>query len=300
MKAGNALLMLMVGVAQAMFQPEAICDITQQTTCYGTLGQTMFLQLSKNIKGMDVNLHHNSKKILILRKKPMPTFLKSGLEERCQFNPENGTLRIRPVLRDDSGLYTVKIFDENGKNRGEHTAQLTIEAPVGTPLLNHLCDDQNRTVNCSSSGDSVQYSWSLDGSTMWDARRSTDRQTLQLFGNMTGKLTCSVKNSVSSGNATVLLESCHDAQTVTVTDSSDRTVFVTTRLPSSIGDVIIEEEGGMHWIYYVIIAVSAMLLISLTVTIYLCRKRRTTQTAEQGWSADLDYRADGTENNYSE
>ncbi|KAG5270424.1 hypothetical protein AALO_G00192460 [Alosa alosa] len=292
MKAGKALLMLMVGVAQAMFQPETICDITQKTTCYGTLGQTMYMQLSKNIKGMAVTLYHNNVKILIFRSRKNKTTLHGSCqvlekEERCQFIHENGTLSIRSVLRNDSGPYRVELHNEHdGKRMGGHEAQLTIEAPVGTPVLTHLCDDPYRTVNCSSSGDSVQYSWSLDGKTLEDIRK-----TLQLTGNVTGKLTCTIKNNVSSRNATVLLEPCHDTQTVTVTDSSNRTEPVTSSPPFSISDVII--EGEMHWIYYVIIAVSAMLLISLTVTIYLCRKRRTTQTAGQSrdgvqiWTSEL-------------
>ena len=64
-----------------------------------------------------------------------------------------------------------------------------------------------RRVRCSSNGDSPQYSWSLDGRPLSEAVAdlSADNQTLLLSRNVTGELTCSVSNHVSSTNTSVLL-----------------------------------------------------------------------------------------------
>ena len=68
-----------------------------------------------------------------------------------------------------------------------------------------------KRVRCSSNGDSPQYSWSLDGRPLSeaDADLSADNQTLLFSGNVTGELTCSVSNRVSSTNiSALLLDAC--------------------------------------------------------------------------------------------
>lgn len=65
-----------------------------------------------------------------------------------------------------------------------------------------------RRVRCSSSGDSPQYSWFLDGRGLskTDADFMPDNQTLLLT--VTGELTCSVRNHVSNAHTSVLLVEC--------------------------------------------------------------------------------------------
>ena len=81
-------------------------------------------------------------------------------------------------------------------------------APVSDVDLSISCSaNGERRVRCSSNGDSPQYSWSLDGRPLSeaDADLSADNQTLLLSGNVTGELTCSVSNHISSTNTSVLL-----------------------------------------------------------------------------------------------
>ena len=75
------------------------------------------------------------------------------------------------------------------------------------PVLTQHCSDWIRAVNCSSNGDSPQYSWSLDGRPLSeaDADLSADNQTLLLSRNVTGELACSVLNHVSSTHTSALL-----------------------------------------------------------------------------------------------
>ena len=64
-----------------------------------------------------------------------------------------------------------------------------------------------KRVRCSSNGDSPQYSWYLDGRPLSGAVAdlSADNQTLLLSRNVTGELTCSISNHVSSSNTSALL-----------------------------------------------------------------------------------------------
>ncbi|XP_031424793.1 carcinoembryonic antigen-related cell adhesion molecule 2-like isoform X2 [Clupea harengus] len=272
-----------------MFQVETICSVRRETPCYRTLGHTVHLQLTTSTSGYALNLDHNDQRIFRFRKSQV-TFLKDSVKDRWQFSPENGTLRIGPAERNDSGLYKAESFDQStGKSIGGSTVQLTIEAPVDKPVLTQHCSDWIRAVNCSSNGDSPQYIWSLNGRPLSeaDADLRADNQTLRLSRNVTGELTCSVSNHVSSNKNSVLLHPCHDTQTVATTHRTDSVTNTTT--PSrSVADVIIVDVEEHWWIYYVIIPVSLGLLISLAVTICVCRKKKTHRTVNgtNMWSSN--------------
>ena len=85
-------------------------------------------------------------------------------------------------------------------------------APVSDVDLSISCLANGEwRLRCSSNGDSPQYSWYLDGRPLSeaDADLSADNQTLLLSRNVTGELTCSVSNRVSSTNiSALLLDAC--------------------------------------------------------------------------------------------
>ena len=108
---------------------ETICSVGQDTPCYRTLGQTVNLQLTTSTSGYELILHHNNQRIFTFRKSKV-IFHESSIKDRWQFSPENGTLRISPAERNDSGLYKAESFDQNGKSIGIPTVQLTIEGKI--------------------------------------------------------------------------------------------------------------------------------------------------------------------------
>ena len=81
-------------------------------------------------------------------------------------------------------------------------------APVSDVDLSISCSANGEwRLRCSSNGHSPQYSWYLDGRPLSeaDADLSADNQTLLLSRNVTGELTCSISNHISSKNTSVLL-----------------------------------------------------------------------------------------------
>ncbi|KAG5270204.1 hypothetical protein AALO_G00189950 [Alosa alosa] len=102
-------------------------------------------------------------------------------------------LHVNPAERRDAGTYRVEITEEaTGKTVGDHTVQLIIEAPVSDVDLSISCSaNGERSVRCSSNGDSPQFSWSLDGRPLCEADvdLSSDNQTLLMRGDVTGQLT---------------------------------------------------------------------------------------------------------------
>ncbi|XP_041916859.1 hepatocyte cell adhesion molecule-like isoform X2 [Alosa sapidissima] len=194
--------------------------------CYGALGGPVYLQLMRDTTGHRLNVHYEGAPVVRLKGSTAvfyeefntPSFL-----QRWQFVPDNGTMIINPAESRDAGTYRVVTTNEtSGRLVGQHTVQLTIEAPVSDVDLSISCSSANgeRSVRCSSNGDSPQFSWSLDGRPLGEADLSSDNQTLLLRGDVTGQLTCSVRNHVSSTHTTRLMELCsanHNLPSVSVT-----------------------------------------------------------------------------------
>ncbi|XP_031425678.1 hepatocyte cell adhesion molecule-like [Clupea harengus] len=203
------LLLLLAGASKGL---DSTCNATQDATCYGALGGPVYLQLTRDTTGYELKLFSGDKNIFTSKSSKTVfynEFNTPSFRQRWQFVPDNGTLIINPRERRDSATYRVEIYEEStGKRVGEHTVQLIIEAPVSDVDLSisSLANGEKR-VRCSSNGDSPQYSWSLDGRPLSeaDADLSPDNQTLLFSEDVTGELTCSVSNHVSSTNTSVLL-----------------------------------------------------------------------------------------------
>ncbi|XP_042561024.1 leucine-rich repeats and immunoglobulin-like domains protein 1 [Clupea harengus] len=188
--------------------------------------------------------------------------------------------------RRDSGTYRVEIFKKSsGKSVGDNTVQLIIEAPVSDVDLSISCLANGEwRLRCSSNGESPQYSWYLGGRPLSeaDADLSPDIQTLLLSRNVTGELTCSVSNHVSSKNtSTLLLDACSGTSTVSVTPTNQ----TNTTLPST--------HPG-HSMTDIAISVLLSLTVCLCVvvgTFYIRMKKRNTHTpvSEKKEPEDLVY-----------
>ncbi|XP_041916872.1 uncharacterized protein LOC121681287 isoform X2 [Alosa sapidissima] len=194
---------------------DSMCDAIHDAACYGALGGPVYLQLMRDTRGHYLNLLYGHAAVFTFRRsKPMfyKEFNTPSVLQRWQFVPDNGTMIINPAERRDAGTYRVQITEEaTGKTVREHTVQLTIEAPLSDVDLSISCSaNGERSVRCSSNGDSPQFSWSLNGRPLGeaDADVSSDNQTLLLRGDVTGQLTCSVRNHVSSTHTTPLLFGC--------------------------------------------------------------------------------------------
>ncbi|XP_037833523.1 uncharacterized protein LOC108242398 isoform X3 [Kryptolebias marmoratus] len=137
----------------------------------------------------------------------------NSFDIRYLFIPSNGTFRINNLSRTDSGEYKLEIFDSNGKKTGIRTLQLFVEAPVSSVQLVPQCLSQGQMkVSCSSEeGDSPQYSWTLDGHTLTDSELlsgNNETNIIVLRQNISGRLSCSVRNHVSNESKDTQISTC--------------------------------------------------------------------------------------------
>ncbi|XP_026034304.1 hepatocyte cell adhesion molecule-like [Astatotilapia calliptera] len=196
MKAAVGLLVLLVGVSYSV---KTYCDGRQDgAQCYGALRGSVDIQLMKSTSELPrYQLLKNSLKILDVKNNQV-----NMIGNRSTIIPSNGTFRLNNLSSNDSGNYSLKTFDSDGKSSGQRTLQLFIQAPVSSVLLVSECLSQGEMkVSCSSEGgDSPQYSWTLDGRTLTDAELlsvNNESNIITLKQHVSGRLACSVRNNVS-------------------------------------------------------------------------------------------------------
>ncbi|XP_076143269.1 uncharacterized protein LOC143125567 isoform X2 [Alosa pseudoharengus] len=274
MRAFTGLVVLLVTSTYGL---DSMCDATQDAACYGALRGPVYLQLMRNTTGHQLSLRYNDIAVFKFRNSKSlfyEEFYTPSVLQRWQFVPDNGTMIINPAERRDAGTYRVLITEEATGRGVEHTVQLTIEAPVSDVDLSISCSANGEwSVRCSSNGDSPQFSWSLDGRPLGeaDADLSSDNQTLLLRGDVTGQLTCSVRNHVSSTHTTRLMELCSGASTtVSVTPANHTLPSAHTECPVS---------GGISPVFISVWLAEIIILTSLLVGgYYLYIRNRTSHT----------------------
>ncbi|XP_048885268.1 uncharacterized protein LOC125750941 isoform X2 [Brienomyrus brachyistius] len=177
-------------------------------THHVALGRPAFIQLINGAGGYQLTLKKDGNNIFIFKKDK--TIFHEKWESQFNFYT-NGTLMIIKAERSLSGIYTLEIFDSDGKALPSERFLLTIEEPVTPPALSSVCLPHGELrVSCSSAGDNPQYSWLLDGLFLNNSRPVYDdgKGAIILGKNTSGSLTCTAKNNVSEEKAAVTLPNC--------------------------------------------------------------------------------------------
>eukprot|EP00063_Salmo_salar_P093158 XP_014067993.1 PREDICTED: uncharacterized protein LOC106611884 isoform X1 [Salmo salar] len=213
MEAVLGLLVISAGVSHCL---ETSCDARQNgCQCYGALGGTVYLQLVtdatiydelsfyKGSTGAETEILRMKKDIWVIRD--------TRIKDRVHFFINNGTFRLNNTRSTDSGEYRLETFNSEGKSSGIRGLKLFIEAPVSSPQLSSECLSHGEMrVSCSSEGDGPQYSWNLDGQTLRDTEASADDETntITLKKGLSGDLTCTVRNHISSDTVSSRISHC--------------------------------------------------------------------------------------------
>ncbi|XP_062380212.1 uncharacterized protein LOC134068545 [Sardina pilchardus] len=187
---------------------ETFCDISKKVTCYGILGEPMYLQMSCSF-ACEITFYKEKKVLVRYRNSKMsfnPEMLFLSAYQRWNFREDSKTMIINSTDSSDSGVYRVEIHDENGKLLHSHTPSVIIEAPVSSVSIAFMCHRGEGKVICTSKGDSLQYSWSLDGVLINET--TDDDHTIILREQEERNLTCTVTNHVSRGDVTQLSSPC--------------------------------------------------------------------------------------------
>lgn len=88
---------------------------------------------------------------------------------------------------------------------------MILAAPVSSVQVKSECLSQGvKTMSCSSKGDSLQFSWTLDGDKLTNDHLSGNNEANEITLNQTvsGWLVCTVKNHISEASGREMIPSC--------------------------------------------------------------------------------------------
>ncbi|XP_016336706.1 uncharacterized protein LOC107684847 [Sinocyclocheilus anshuiensis] len=197
-------LMLLLQTAACL---DRFCRFNQSDPCYAALGHKLNLMMVLDASEYDLKIikriNNNTADGPVCR-------VKNGRMRDCDFynnRPEvtviNGTLIINRVIRADSGNYRLTLVDSDGAETSRDL-QVIVEAPIGSVEVSIICSSSGvMRVSCSSEGDPLLYSWTLNGDPLMDGNSSID-----LDEGTDGDISCSVKNHVSHAQNTIRVQPC--------------------------------------------------------------------------------------------
>ncbi|KAK5925127.1 hypothetical protein CgunFtcFv8_017676 [Champsocephalus gunnari] len=190
---------------------ETHCDGRQDGAhCFGPLGATVVIKLiDRAVQTERYKLYKSSAAILFVINNMIVT---NAIQSRSSFNPSDGTFSVNNLSRNDSAEYTFEIRDSI-QSKENCTLRLTIQAPVSSVRLASECLSQGeKRVSCSSGGgDSLQYSWTLDGRSLTDTELlsvNTETNSITLRQHVSGAVACSVENNVSQVSKGEKISNC--------------------------------------------------------------------------------------------
>ncbi|XP_039518866.1 pregnancy-specific glycoprotein 22 [Pimephales promelas] len=225
---------------------EFTCRFGQPDPCYAALGHKLNLQMLddriyklKIIKRINNNQDDSFCKVKNDTKSKAECDLYNN---RPEVTFINGTLIINRVIRADSGNYTLHIDHSDGTVTSADL-QVKVEAPIGSVEVSLTCSSSGgKSVSCSSDGDSLVYSWTLNGDPLTDTNTN-----IHLNETTEGVVICSVKNHVSDGHKGISLD-CSGTTTVAVTSHLTSTLTSSTQTPGD-GTSLKEHATGnmMDW-----------------------------------------------------
>ncbi|XP_073668274.1 uncharacterized protein [Paramisgurnus dabryanus] len=192
---------LMLVLLQTVSCVDQNCTFNQTETCYAALGDKLSLRMFQDIHIIKLELKKEETLICKIQNNVIKKL--KFYENRSDVIGSNDTVSINNVTRADSGRYTLKLTDSQGKETSAGL-QVKVEAPIGSVNVSVECISGVRWASCSSEGDSLFFNWTLNGQTL----PQDNKTTINLNGNTSGNLICSVKNHISHGEKSITVDHC--------------------------------------------------------------------------------------------
>ncbi|XP_039453866.1 uncharacterized protein LOC120432777 [Oreochromis aureus] len=145
------IIVLVAGGIHAHFSvDETTCDLTKNTCpCAPLLKGTVYIQVMTDASGREMKclkvLPKGNITVFNIKKEKITT--DKEFNNRLQFLIKNGTLKITNVRRNDSGQYSIEVFNSNGVQ--EKNIHFTLDVKALVPVDETTCDLRTNTCPCS-------------------------------------------------------------------------------------------------------------------------------------------------------
>ncbi|XP_057183129.1 uncharacterized protein LOC130549808 isoform X5 [Triplophysa rosa] len=159
------------------------------------------------------------------------------------------------------------------------TGDTTVDptSPIGSVKVSVNCTSGERRVFCSSDGDELIFSWTLNG-----LPQTEGNDSIGLDDETSGNISCGVKNHVSHGEKSIPLNYCTGSTTVSVTsaltNSTPASAHGTSLSDSNLTCTQTSEELSSLWKFLpvglIVLGCVTGILVVLFITVYHIYKRK--------------------------
>ncbi|XP_041864881.1 T-cell surface antigen CD2-like isoform X1 [Melanotaenia boesemani] len=196
--------------------------------CFGAVGQPLIFYLS-NKTNVDIRLLKDGKhRILKMEKNG-----KVIIEEEHANDYEiiyNGAYKISNASKRHAGDYMLEEYGSDGKILRKVIVHLKIQAPVSKPAVSQTClSHELMEITCSTKGDEAELILTLDDKSVVQTRDHSQSRinctakecsvanvSIDLYGQLAGKIMCQVQNNVSKDETVIYLAPCKGLHAVKV------------------------------------------------------------------------------------
>ncbi|XP_075026065.1 T-cell surface antigen CD2 isoform X2 [Calonectris borealis] len=113
----------------------------------------------------------------------------------------NGTLQIEQVVKEDSGKYTVTVYQQDGKLKAEEETMFIVQEPVPQPILSAECVNKTVSVKCEVKQKTKDETFIIELTQDKSKKIQKNATRLELHTRYSGTFRCVVKNQVSEKTA---------------------------------------------------------------------------------------------------
>ncbi|XP_058852716.1 T-cell surface antigen CD2-like isoform X2 [Acipenser ruthenus] len=177
---------------------------------YGALGESVYLHLNTILNSsVEVQWKRGVNRIAVF-KNSRTVFYDPYINRTGIF--ANGTLRLDRTQKNDSGDYSVDVFNTDGTNIFKGSMQFYIHEAVSQPMVHSTCLSHGEVllVCTVDKGDNVSFNWSLDGVLLNPslAYFSDEEYVVILKKHVSGNLVCIATNQVSTNQSDSVISNC--------------------------------------------------------------------------------------------
>ncbi|KAF7214744.1 T-cell surface antigen CD2 [Nothobranchius furzeri] len=121
---------------------------------------------------------------------------------------QNGSLQLPNVRKNEAGLYTSEVYNENGRNTFEKKTRLCVLDPVTKPTLKFDCKESNVIFTCNYSKQSpdLRLEWLRDNKVEKQWNKSP--LNVKADDSKGGKFSCRISNKASQQSSNTLTHEC--------------------------------------------------------------------------------------------
>ncbi|XP_074014435.1 T-cell surface antigen CD2 [Numenius arquata] len=173
--------------------PSVKCSVTNWI--YMAVNETALLNITAGGSVYEVAWVRDRTKLLQIKDRTVKYYANKE-QCRCKVFP-NGTLQIQQVVKEDSGKYTVTVYQQDGKLETEENTMFIVQEPVPQPIISSECRNKTISVKCEVKQKTKDDIFTIELTQDKVKKIQKNATKVEMHVRNSGMFRCVVKNQIS-------------------------------------------------------------------------------------------------------